>query len=30
MRRLIDCGVDGMLTNYPRRLLELWGDSQVA
>ena len=23
MQRLIDCGVDGMLTNYPRRLLRL-------
>ena len=29
MRRLIDCGVDGMLTNYPRRLLELRGRSEV-
>lgn len=25
MRRLIDCGVDGILTNYPERLLRLTG-----
>jgi len=25
MRRLIECGVDGILTNYPERLLELRG-----
>jgi len=25
MRRLIDCGVDGILTNYPARLLRLLG-----
>ena len=27
IRRLIECGVDGLLTNYPSRMLDLLGSS---